>query len=92
VSNEGERPRRSGARRTSQRNGERPASPAVAGDAHAGERLQKYLAHAGVASRRHAEELIAAGLVVVNGQVVIDGGDHTGALPGRVLRFRQRAA
>ena len=24
--------------------------------------------------------------VVVNGQVVIDGGDHTGALPGRVLR------
>ena len=24
--------------------------------------------------------------VVVNGQIVIDGGDHTGALPGRVLR------
>ena len=24
--------------------------------------------------------------VVVNGQLVIDGGDHTGALPGRVLR------
>src|SRR5262249_16877955 len=30
--------------------------------------------------------------VVVNGEVVIDGGDHTGALPGRVLRFRRRAA
>ena len=31
----------------------------------------------------------AAGVstVVVNGTVVIDGGDHTGALPGRVLRF-----
>jgi N-acyl-D-aspartate/D-glutamate deacylase len=30
----------------------------------------------------------AAGVstVAVNGQVVIDGGDHTGALPGRVLR------
>jgi N-acyl-D-aspartate/D-glutamate deacylase len=30
----------------------------------------------------------AAGVstVVVNGEVVIDGGDHTGALPGRVLR------
>jgi 23S rRNA pseudouridine2605 synthase len=26
-----------------------------------GERLQKYLAHAGIASRRHAEELIEAG-------------------------------
>jgi hypothetical protein len=24
--------------------------------------------------------------------VVIDGGDHTGALPGRVLRFPRRAA
>jgi N-acyl-D-aspartate/D-glutamate deacylase len=33
----------------------------------------------------------AAGVstVVVNGTVVIDGGDHTGALPGRVLRFRR---
>lgn len=30
--------------------------------------------------------------VVVNGEVVIDGGDHTGALPGRVLRFDRRAA
>jgi N-acyl-D-aspartate/D-glutamate deacylase len=30
----------------------------------------------------------AAGVstVVVNGQVVVDGGDHTGALPGRVIR------
>ena len=33
-------------------------------------RLQKYLAHAGVASRRKAEELIAAGRVRVNGRVV----------------------
>ena len=36
----------------------------------------------------------AAGIstVVVNGTVVIDGGEHTGALPGRVLRFNRRAA
>ena len=33
-------------------------------------RLQKYLAHAGVASRRNAETLIAAGRVRVNGRVV----------------------
>lgn len=35
-----------------------------------GERLQKYLARSGVASRRHAEELIVAGAVTVNGRVV----------------------
>jgi 23S rRNA pseudouridine2605 synthase len=34
------------------------------------ERLQKVIAHAGVASRRHAEELISAGQVTVNGSVV----------------------
>ncbi len=35
-------------------------------------RLAKYLAHAGVASRRRAEELIAAGRVSVEGVVVLD--------------------
>jgi 23S rRNA pseudouridine2605 synthase len=52
---------------------ERPPEPRTAptgGPSPTGERLQKYLAHAGVASRRHAEELIAAGAVTVNGQVV----------------------
>src|SRR5229473_1616695 len=34
------------------------------------ERLQKILAHAGVASRRKAEELIEAGRVELNGRVV----------------------
>lgn len=34
------------------------------------ERLQKILARCGIASRRHAEEMIAAGRVQINGQVV----------------------
>ena len=34
------------------------------------ERLQKVIAHAGVASRRKAEELIGQGRVKVNGKVV----------------------
>jgi 23S rRNA pseudouridine2605 synthase len=34
------------------------------------ERLQKLISAAGVASRRHAEELIAAGRVTVNGEVI----------------------
>lgn len=33
-------------------------------------RINKYIAHAGVASRRKAEELIKAGLVTINGEVV----------------------
>jgi len=37
-------------------------------------RLNKFLAHAGVASRRHADELIAAGRVKINGDVVRDLG------------------
>ncbi len=40
----------------------------------AGERLQKILAQAGVASRRAAEEIIAAGRVAVNGTVVKEMG------------------
>src|SRR6266566_32164 len=34
-----------------------------------GERLARFLAHAGIASRRHAEELIASGRVQVNGVI-----------------------
>ena len=37
-------------------------------------RLQKYLAQCGVASRRHAEEMILDGLVSVNGQVITQMG------------------
>lgn len=40
----------------------------------AGERLQNVLSHAGVASRRHAAELIAAGRVTVDGLVVTEPG------------------
>ena len=47
-----------------------------------------------VADRATYEEphRYAAGVstVVVNGQVVVDGGDHTGALPGRVIRRASR--
>ena len=38
------------------------------------ERLQKIIARAGIASRRHAEELIASGMVTVNGATVTELG------------------
>jgi len=44
-------------------------------------RLQKYLAESGVASRRASEEIILAGRVAVNGQIVRTLG--TKVLPGR---------
>ena len=47
------------------------------------ERLQKILAQAGVASRRHAEELIVAGRVTVNGQVVTELARASRTGPGR---------
>lgn len=49
--------------------------------AQAGERLQKVLARAGVASRRAAEELIVAGRVSVNGRIVTELG--TRVVPGQ---------
>lgn len=41
-------------------------------------RLQRYLAQAGIASRRKCEDLIAAGLVAVNGRVVTQPGTVVG--------------
>lgn len=46
----------------------KPNIPAHPSHSPSGERLQKVLARAGVASRRAAEDLIAAGRVAVNGQ------------------------
>jgi 23S rRNA pseudouridine2605 synthase len=60
------------------------------------ERLQKILAHAGVASRRKAEELIVEGRVVVNGKVVTELGtkadperDHV-RVDGKLLHGAER--
>ena len=41
-----------------------------------GERLARFLAHAGVASRRHAEELIANGRVQINGVTLTTQGSR----------------
>ncbi|MNS25735.1 Ribosomal large subunit pseudouridine synthase B [compost metagenome] len=62
----------------------------------AAERLQKLLAQAGLASRRHAEEMIKAGRVSVNGQVVdqlgakADPATDTIAVDGKPVAFQQR--
>ncbi|HYV35769.1 MAG TPA: S4 domain-containing protein, partial [Gemmataceae bacterium] len=40
------------------------------------DRLNKYLAHAGVGSRRHCDDLIAAGRVSIDGQTVRELGSR----------------
>jgi 23S rRNA pseudouridine2605 synthase len=47
-------------------------------------RLVKYLAHAGVASRRAAERLVAKGLVALDGEIVLD--------PARNVEEHQRVS
>lgn len=61
------------------------------------ERLQKIISRAGIASRRHAEQLILSGAVTVNGRVITElgtkadaGRDHITVGP-RVVRFEPRA-
>src|SRR5208337_4148689 len=48
------------------------------------ERLQKIIARAGIASRRHAEELILSGQVRVNGVVVTELGAKADPIRDRV--------
>lgn len=59
-------------------------------------RLQKYLADAGIASRRKSEELITAGRVSVNGQVVtilgvkISQEEDVVTLDGEIVQLNQK--
>ncbi|RYD02912.1 hypothetical protein N752_22260 [Desulforamulus aquiferis] len=48
------------------------------------ERLQKVLARAGVASRRHCEELITKGKIRVNGKVVTELGTKVNPLVDKI--------
>jgi len=63
-------------------------------DKSRGERLQKVLAEAGVGSRRHCEELIETGEVLVNGEPVmelpawVDPAEDRVAVGGRVVDIR----
>jgi len=66
-----------------------PPAPMAEGEARealpTGERIAKFLAHAGVASRRDAEKLIAEGRVKINGKQVTHPSAHV--LPGDKVVF-----
>jgi 23S rRNA pseudouridine2605 synthase len=48
--------------------------------------LNKYLAHAGVAARREAADMVRQGLVSVNGKAVMEPGHKV--MPGDIVKFR----
>ena len=50
-------------------------------------RINKYIAHAGVASRRKAEELIKEGRVTLNGKTVTELATIDGISPGAPTWF-----
>jgi 23S rRNA pseudouridine2605 synthase len=64
--------------------GQSPQKHAEAQEHQGEERLARFLAHAGVASRRHAEELIAAGRVQVNGVTIVSQGVRINATTDRI--------
>lgn len=54
------------------------------------ERLQKYLANSGIASRRKCEEYIEQGLVTVNGNVVTELGTKINPIKDKITFKRKR--
>ena len=73
--------------RSSRPVGKKPAGPQKPKEPHpeGAMRLNKYIAHAGICSRREADELIAAGNVKVNGKVVTEMGYQV--LPGDEVSY-----
>ncbi len=55
------------------------------------DRIQKFLAHQGVASRRQVDQMLQAGRISVNGQIAkpgdqVEGGEKI-ALDGKLIRI-----
>ena len=73
--------------KTSKARTRKPAAPQKPKQPHAegAMRLNKYIAHAGICSRREVDELIAAGSVKVNGKVVTEMGYQV--MPGDEVQY-----
>lgn len=73
--------------RTTRPAGKKTAGPQKPKEPHpeGAMRLNKYIAHAGICSRREADELIAAGSVKVNGKVVTEMGYQV--MPGDEVSY-----
>jgi 23S rRNA pseudouridine2605 synthase len=66
----------------------RPYSPDNDGGSTKPVRLNKYIANAGMCSRREADDLITAGVISINGNIVSELG--TKVMPGDVVKFHDQ--
>lgn len=73
-------------RRTSFRN---KITKKVVEEKKPGMRINQYIAHSGISSRREADKLISAGLVSVNGKVITEMGFRV--LPSDVVKFNNES-
>lgn len=71
------------------RSGKKNGKKEIAGEEKEGTRLNKYIANAGICSRREADEYIKTGVVTVNGKVVTEMGYQVQG--GDIVRFGERS-
>jgi len=65
-----------------------PQKKSFNADAQGAIRLNRYISNAGICSRREADDLISAGVISINGEVVTELG--TKVMPGDEVRFHDR--
>ncbi|MBP9724746.1 MAG: hypothetical protein KBE37_08085, partial [Bacteroidia bacterium] len=71
------------------RSGKKNGKKEIAGEEKEGTRLNKYIANAGICSRREADEYIKTGVVTVNGKVVTEMGYQVQG--GDIVKFGERS-
>ncbi|HLP33473.1 MAG TPA: pseudouridine synthase [Bacteroidia bacterium] len=71
------------------RSGKKNGKKETAGEEKEGTRLNKYIANAGICSRREADEYIKTGVVTVNGKVVTEMGYQVQG--GDIVKFGERS-
>lgn len=88
MGNRFEKPRRSSKSQEFSKQDRKPTKKSFNPDSDGAIRLNRYIANAGICSRREADDLISAGVISINGEVVTELG--TKVTPGDEVRFHDR--
>lgn len=88
MGNRFDRPKRTSRTHSSDQKERRPQKKSFEADTQGAIRLNRYISNAGICSRREADDLISAGVISINGEVVTELG--TKVMPGDEVRFHDR--